>query len=134
MRIITHGPFDKCDPTTPLAEFIDQEHLMHIVACSTIWCGDQHTFKSGHGRPIPEAIETGAVELGPTIAVIAIDMLVGDVPIGVRRHIVAEATQLMLNRLLLLLTRRRDTGVQSDFHGIPPDDAMAQGSCLRSVP
>jgi hypothetical protein len=41
---------------------------------------------------------------------------------------------LLCKRLLRLLTRRRDTGVQSDFHGSPPDDAMAQGYGLRSVP
>ena len=134
MRIITHGPFDTCDPTTPLAECIDQEHLVHIVTRSTIRGGDQDPCKSGQGRPIPEAIETGAIELGHALAVIAIDMLVGNVPLGVRCHRVSEATQLMCNRLLLLLTRRRDTGVESDFHGNPPDEAMAQDSCLRSVP
>ena len=111
MGIITHGTRDTFDPTTTLSEFIDQEHLVHIVTRSTIRGGDQDTCKSGHGRPIPEAIETGAIELGPALAVIAIDMLVGDVPIGVRRHRVSEATHLMFNRLLLLLTGRRDTGV-----------------------
>jgi hypothetical protein len=45
-----------------------------------------------------------------------------------------QAAELLLNRLMLLLTTGRDTPGESDFHGIPPDDAMAQGSCLRSVP
>jgi hypothetical protein len=31
MRIITHGPLDKLDATATLGEFVDQEHLMHIV-------------------------------------------------------------------------------------------------------
>ena len=83
MRIITHGPLDKLDPTATLGEFIDQEHLMHIVACQAIGRGDQHTFKGGHGRPVAEAIETGTLECGTAVAVIAIDVLVGDMPIRV---------------------------------------------------
>jgi hypothetical protein len=51
-----------------------------------------------------------------------------------QRHVGVQAAELLLNRLMLLLTTGRDTPVESDFHGIPPDDAMAQGLCLRSVP
>jgi len=32
MGIVTHGTLDKLDPTAALGEFIDQEHLMHIIA------------------------------------------------------------------------------------------------------
>ena len=87
MRIITHGPLDKLDATATLAEFIDQEHLMDIVARSTIRGGDQHTGKGGHGRPVSESIETGALEGGAAIAVITVEVLVGHLPIGVRRHV-----------------------------------------------
>src|SRR6516164_10058996 len=107
---------------------------MHIIAVETIWGGNQYTFKGRHSGPIPEAIETGPVKCRPAITIITIDVLFGDMPIGVRHNVVPEATQLLVNRLLLLLTARRDTDVESDFHGIPPDDAMAQGFCLRSVP
>jgi hypothetical protein len=100
---------------------------MHIVARYTIRGRDQDTCKGGHSRPIPEAVETGAVEFGPAITFITLEVLLSDMPRGVRRHMVAEAAQLVLHRLLLLLTRRRDPGVQSDFHGGPPDDALAQG-------
>jgi len=134
MRISPHGTLDQFDPPPPLGECIDQAHLGYIVTRSTIRGGEQDTCKSGHGRPLPEAIATGAVALGPALAVIAIEMLVGDMPIGGRCPIVVEATQLLCNGLLLLLTRRRDPGVSSDCHGNPPDEAMAQDACLRSVP
>jgi hypothetical protein len=129
-----HGALDTFDPTTTLGEFIDQEHLMHIVARQTIRCREQDTCKGGHGGLVPEAIEPWAVELGPAIAVIALAVLLSDMPLGLRHHRVAEAAQVLFNRLLLLLTRRRDTGVQSDFHRVPPSAAMAQGWCLRRVP
>jgi hypothetical protein len=106
MRIITHGPLDKLDATATLGEFIDQEHLMDIVARSTIRGGDQHICKGGHGSPISESIKTGALECGATIAVITVDVLIGHRPIGVRRNVIAETTELLFNRLVLLLTRR----------------------------
>ena len=40
------------------------------------------------------------------IAVITVDVLVGDIPIGVRRDVITETTELLFNRLVLLLTRR----------------------------
>jgi len=55
-------------------------------------------------------------------------------PIRLERHVGVQAAELLLNRLVLLLTTGRDTHVESNFHGIPPDDAMVQGYSLRSVP
>jgi hypothetical protein len=106
MRIITHRPLDKLNATATLGEFINREHLMDIVARSTIRGSDQHTGKGGHGSAIAESIKTGARESGATIAVITVDVLVGDLPIGVRRHVITETTELLFNRLVLLLTRR----------------------------
>jgi len=134
MRVITHRTLDKLDPTAALGEFIDQEHLMDIIAGQAIRGSDQDTFEGRHGGPIPETIEPGSVEGSPAIAVITIDVLFGDLPLGVCRRVVAEAMQLLVNRLLLLLTARRDTDVESDFHEVPPDEALAQGKGLRWVP
>ena len=134
MRSITHGPLDKLDTAATLGEFIDQEHLMHIVPCSAIGRRHQHTFTGGHRCPVAESVKTGTLERGATVAVIAIDVLVCNMPIRLERHVGVQAAELLLNRLMLLLTTGRDTHVESDFHGIPPDDAMAQGYCLRSVP
>ncbi len=134
MRIITHGPLDKLDATASLGEFVDQEHLMHIVTREAIGRSHQHACKGGHRRPISESIKTGALAGGATLAVITGDVLVGHLPIGARRHVIAETTALLFNRRVLLLTTGRDTHGESHFHGIPPDDAMAQGCCLRCVP
>jgi len=122
--VITHGALDTFDPTATLGAFIDQEHLMDIVACSTIRGGDQDTCKGSHGHPVAEAIETGAVQFGSALTVITVDVLVGHRPIGVRRDVIAQTTALLCNRLVLLLTSRCNPGVESDFHGAPPDDAM----------
>ena len=134
MRIITHGALDKLDTAATLGEFIDQEHLMHIVPCEAIGRSHQHAFKGGHRCPVSESVKTGTLERGAAVAVLAIDVLVCNMPIRLERHVGVQAAEVLLNRLMLLLTTGRDTHVESDFHGIPPDDAMAQGSFLRSVP
>jgi hypothetical protein len=134
MRIITHGPLDTLDATATLAECIDQEHLMDIVARSTIRGGAQPTGQGGHGRPVSESLETGTLEGGAAIAVITVDGLVGPIPIGGRRHVIVETTELLCNRLGLVLTRRGNPDIESDFHGAPPDEAMGQDIGLRSTP
>jgi len=134
MGIITHGPLDTLDTTATLGAFVDQEHLMHIVPCSAIGRSHQHACKGGHRCPVSESVKTGTLERGAAVAVIAINALVGNMPSRLERHVGVQAAELLLNRLMLLLTTGRDTHGESDFHGIPPDDALAQGYCLRSVP
>src|SRR5580765_8472641 len=127
MRIITHGPLDKLDTTATLGEFVDQEHLMHRVPCEAIGRSHQHACKGGHRCPVSESVKTGTLERGAAGAVIAINVCVCTMPIRLERHVGVQAAALLLNRLMLLLTTGRDTYVESDFHGIPPEDAMAQG-------
>src|SRR5262249_2948566 len=98
MRIITPRPLAKLDPTAALGACVDKEHLMHIIAGQAIWGGDQEACKGRHGGPIPETIETGPVECGPAIAIIPIDVRIGDMPLGMRGHVIAESTQLLVNR------------------------------------
>jgi hypothetical protein len=104
VRIIAHRSLDKLDATAPLGQFIDQEHLMHIVASQAIGRDDHDAFNGRHCDAISEAVETGAFEGGTTIAVIAVDVLVGDMPVGAGRDVGTETVQLLVNRLLLLLT------------------------------
>jgi len=134
MRGITQGPLDTLNATAALGECIDQEHLMHIVTRQAIRGSDQHTLHGGHGHAIPEAMPPGTLECGATLAVITVDVLIGHRPIGVRRNVIAETTELLCNRLVLLLTSRCNPGVESDFHGLPPDDAMVQACGLLRVP
>jgi len=53
VRIMTHRPFQEFDLTSPLREFIDQQHLMDLVACQAIGGGDEDPLKGSHGGPIP---------------------------------------------------------------------------------
>ena len=106
MRIITHGPLATLEATATLAECIDEEHVRDRVARSTIRGSDQHTGTGGHGRPVSESIETGTREGGAALAVITVDVLVGPIPIGVRRHVLVAPPEWLCNRLGLVLTCR----------------------------
>ena len=134
MRILTHGPLDTLDTAATLGECIDQEHLRHRVPCEASGRRHQPACKGGHRCPVSESVQTGTLERGAPVAVIAIEVLVGNMPIRLERHGGVQAAEVLLHRLRLLLTTGRDTPGESDFHGIPPEDAMAQGSGLRSVP
>jgi hypothetical protein len=106
MWIIIHGAIDKLNPTAALGEFVDQKHLVDIVTGQAIRGGDHHAFNSRHSGAIAEAIQPWALEGGPALAVIAVDMLFGNMPVGVRRDVVTQTAQLLFDRLLLLLTAR----------------------------
>jgi hypothetical protein len=134
MRILTHGPVQELNRTAPLGEFVNEEHLMHIVAGQAIRSGHQDPFKGGQGGPIPQPIQARTVEPAPTIAVVAVEVFLGQMPLRLGRHICAQAGQLLVNRLHVLLTGGRDTDIQGDFHGIPPGGVMAQDTGLRRGP
>jgi hypothetical protein len=132
--VLTHGPVQKLDLTAPLGEFVHEEHLMHIVAGQAIRSGHQDPLTDGQGGTIPQPVQAGAVQLGPTIAVIAGDVFLGQMPIRLSRDILVKPGQLLFNRLCLLLTGGRDTDIQGHFHGTPPAGVMAQDTCLRRCP
>ena len=104
VRVLTHRPLQELDLTASLREFVHEEHLTHIVAGQPIGGREQDPLKGGQGGPIPQPIQAGTVELAPTIAVIAVDVVLGQMPIRLGRHIRAQPAQLLFNRLCLLLT------------------------------
>ena len=57
----------------------------------------------GLGGLIAEVIETGTFELGTTLAIVTEDMFLGQTPVGLRGDIGAQARQLLVNRVGLLL-------------------------------
>jgi hypothetical protein len=134
MRSLPPGALDTLDTAATWGECIDQEPLRHLGPCAALGRSHQHACKGGHRGPVSESVKPGTLERGATGAVIAIEGLVGNRPIRVERHGGVQAAAWLLNRLRLGLTTGRDPHGESDFHGIPPDGALVQGSGLRSVP
>src|SRR5574342_1368518 len=100
MRLIIHRAIDPCDPTAALGACIDQEHLLDRVAGQAIGSREHHACKSGHGGTVAEAIKARTRESGPALAVIAVDMLCGDMPSRMGRDGIMQAAELLVDRLL----------------------------------
>jgi hypothetical protein len=126
MRVITHRPIEKLNLTAPALHFIDQQHLMHILARQTIGSRDQYQLKGAQRRMIAQMIQTGTIQRCTAIAVIAVHMFFSQVPIRRHRDLGMQPAQLLLNRLRLLLATGRDPNVQCDFHDGPPEGMMGQ--------
>ncbi len=87
MRVSTHRTIQKLNAASALSEFVDEEQLMHIVTGQTIWGRDEHLFKGRQSGTIPQPIQPWAREFGPAIAVITVDMFLGQMPVGLHRDI-----------------------------------------------
>lgn len=104
MRIVTHGTLHTCNLAAALGACINQEHLMHRVAGQAIGGREHDTCKGRHGSPISQTVKTGTLEGGTTGAVIAVNVLLSHMPLGLCGDVVMETVQLVFNRLLLVLT------------------------------
>src|SRR5262249_45609306 len=78
------------------------------------------TGKTGRPRVVAQSIQSGPVEFRAAETVIAINMLLGDLPFGVGCGIGVQAFELLVNRLGLLLASGRDPRVECDLHLVPP--------------
>ena len=135
MRVITHRSIQKLDLAAALGQFVDQQHLMDIVARQAIGCSDQEQLEGGKGGTIAQAVQTGPVEFGPTIPIIAIDMFVGLMPVLLLGDMGQQPVDLLVNRLGVLLAACRDTNIECNFHEVPPVAVLVgQAHCLPRLP
>lgn len=126
---LTHGPVQALDRTAPWRECVDEAQWLHIVAGQTSRCGPQDPLPGG---PIPQPIQARPRPRGPTIAVIAVEVCLGQRPIRRGRHIRAKPGQVLGHRLRL--TGGRAPDIPGDFPGTPPAGVMAQDPCLCRRP
>ena len=79
---------------------------------------------------IAQPIKTWTIEIGSTVAVVAIDMLLMKMPGGLCCGVLLETGKLLLNGLCLLLAVGRDPDIHRDLHRVPPVGAVRQGQAL----
>ena len=103
MRIIAHGPIQKLPLTPVLGQLFEEHHLMDIVTCQSIRGGEEDPRERAQGGAIAQPIQTWPIELCPTIAIIPVDVCVRQMPVGLHHDMLAQASELLFNRLLLLL-------------------------------
>jgi hypothetical protein len=72
----------KLDLAAHLGQLIEEQNLMDIPAGEPIRAGDEHPLKGGKSRMIAQPIEAWPAERGTAIALIAVNMGIGKLPIG----------------------------------------------------
>jgi hypothetical protein len=134
MRLVIQRASDTRAPTAALGACIDQQPRLDRVTGPAIGSGEHHACHGRQRGAIAQAIKPRALQGGTAIAVIAVARLRGAMPVGVRRDVVTQTAQLLVDRLLLWLTARCDTDGERDVHGCPPAEAMAPARCRRCGP
>ena len=134
MRVITHRAIQEFNLTAPALQFVDQQTLVDVLASQTIRGRDQNQLKRAQRRMIAQMIQARAIQRGPAITVIAVDVLLSQMPLRLSRNLDTQTAQLLFNRLRLLLATGRDPNVQGDLHGNPPEGGMVQVQHLRDSP
>jgi hypothetical protein len=76
MRVAAHGPIQELDRAADVFEFLQQHHLMHVVARQTIGCRQQHPIQFAGLGFVPQLIQPGPIQGGAANAVIPKDVLV----------------------------------------------------------
>jgi hypothetical protein len=83
---------------------------------------------------VAEPIQTRPIQSGATVAIVTIDMLFGQLPVGLRRDSRLQTLELLVNRLGLLLPCGRDPGVECHVHGLPPAAVCMSRIACRTHP
>jgi hypothetical protein len=107
------------DPNVEALELLEDEDLIGVLTSQTIGAEDQHHLERPGLRPIPEAIEAGAIQPGAAVAVIDADVRL-DHLVSLLAGVPAQRVELRGNRALLFLPLSGDPRVDGDSHRRPP--------------
>ena len=108
---------------------------MDKVAREAVGGGEQHPVERGPADVVPQGIQTGTLESGTALPVVAEDVARGHLP-ALRVAVVPQMLELLVNRLRLGLPLGRDPHVDRGSHGRPPGDfhlltlRLAAPACL----
>jgi hypothetical protein len=119
MRIRAHRPVQELHLAAASGQLIDQQHLVDIIARQPIRRRDQHQVQVGQRRVIPQPVQPRPAQAGAAIAVIAVDMLVLQLPAALRSRR-AQPVKLLFDGLRLGLAGGRHPRIHRHTHQVPP--------------
>jgi hypothetical protein len=103
MGVVTHRPLQKLYLASVLGQLFEEHHLMDIVTCQSIRGGEEDPLERAQGGAIAQPIQARPIELGAAVPIISVDVVVRQMPVGLHHDMLAQASELLFNRLLLLL-------------------------------
>ncbi len=120
VRILAHRPVKEFNRCAVSLQLLDQQHLVHVVACQPVRRGDQDAIQPGTRGDVAQAVQAGTPQAGAAVAVVTKNVLRREVPAACR-GMGAQAVELLLNGLRLGLAPARDPGIGGYLHdGSPP--------------
>ncbi len=128
MGILAHGVVEKRYRAAQSLQFLQQHHLVDIVARYPVRSGDDQqvdlTLAGGIAEPIPSRPR----QAGATVPVVPKDMFLAEVPAWLLPHLLnllTNSVELLINGLRLDLVWRRDAHIHGYPHALPPVDPVA---------
>ena len=83
LGVVGERPVGELDPAAVALEFLQEEDLVDVVARQPVGVGDQDAVELGQGGEVAEPVEAGAPQRGPGVAVVAEDVVLGELPSAV---------------------------------------------------
>src|SRR4051812_34613785 len=122
MRIIAHGAIQELGGTSGLRPFLQENHLVHIVAGEAVGSSDEHAVDLAALHGIAQAVQPRADEGRAAVAVVAehVGPVEGPALGGMSVDMGGKPPELLLNGLVVDLMAGRDAAVNRYSHGRPP--------------
>src|SRR5436309_3253312 len=105
---------------------LEDHHLVHEVPRQAVRRGDDHHVDLGPSHVIPQRIQTGPLQAGAAVAVVAVDVLLAQRPLRTAADKGPQQAHLLLDRLGLLLPIRRDARITRYSHPALLPDRVTQ--------
>ena len=135
MRIIIfHRAIQFLDRTTQLVQFFYQQNLMNVFASQAIRHSDQNQLEGRHAGGVSQPIQARTIELRACIPIVAINVLLRQLPIGMLGYGFPQTFNLLFNTLTLHLTVGRYSSIKSYLHFCSPDCFLLGADGPQFVP
>src|SRR5215469_13234139 len=100
MWVLAHRAVQEFYSTAAVFPFLNQYHLMNVVARQTVWTGEQHSIQDSAFHAIAESIQTRTIQIGSAVAVIPKNA-VRRQRLALQLQVLSQPLQLLFNRLSL---------------------------------
>src|SRR5262249_44915429 len=87
MRIVAGRSVDEHNADPMPLQFLQDDHLVHVVACQTVGSRNQDHIEGGPRGLVAQGVEAWPLELGSGVTVISENMLLLDNPIRALRYV-----------------------------------------------
>src|SRR3712207_4908133 len=129
--ILAHRPLHELYSAAALLQFLEEQHLVDVLARQPVRRGNQQHLELGHRRRIPQGVESGAIQARTAVALVEVDVLFlksETFLLGIR----LEPLYLLTDVLSSRLAWGRNPSVDCRTHHSPPPSGDRKSTRLNS--